>query len=211
MSFSPYFSPIYRLKELFRQGWIGKVPTSEIESIAEHSFSVASLALILVPIENRLRRLAQQDHDFLNKLTVLERALVHDLPESQYLDMDKSFSRVLGEDRLKIIKEELDIKAEDAINSNIKNLEEKIFSLQQESILPPMNDKTLTLENEFIKLLDSLELFLQTTNYLTKNFISKDLAEPFLISTRKKITSYSETFLIVPYLFQEKKIRNEKN
>ena len=78
--FSLFFHPVYRLKELFRQGWIGKVPSSEIESVADHSYAVSLIALVLVPIENELRNKSSVQLNLLNKLEVIEKCLVHDLP-----------------------------------------------------------------------------------------------------------------------------------
>ena len=46
-----FLANILRAKRLLRQGWVDKV-SGRIESIAEHSFGVAAISLILVKIEN---------------------------------------------------------------------------------------------------------------------------------------------------------------
>ncbi len=190
-----FFNPIYRLKELFRQGWIGKVPSSEIESVAEHSFAVASLALVLVPIENELRKKSKKPMRMLDKASIVEKALIHDLPESQYLDLDKSFNSLLSPEEYLNFKTLLDTKAETKIQENFNSFSEAIFSLKKENILPSMNSYD-TEEDKFVKLLDVIELYFQTSQYLSKKFISEEFADPFLDSTRTKIESFSGIFLI---------------
>ena len=195
-----FFDPIYRLKELFRQGWIGKVPNSNIESVAEHSFAVASLALILVPIENELRKKSRKQMRMLSKSDIIEKALVHDLPESQYLDLDKSFNNLLNNEQYQNFKTLLDTKAEKKIQENFNSFSETFFSIKKDNILPPMNINDSE-EDKFVKLVDVLELYFQTAQYVHKNFISEDYAQPFLDSTSEKIKSFAEMFLIISYLF----------
>lgn len=197
--FSHFFHPIYRLKELFRQGWVGKVPSTEIESVADHSYAVSLIALVLVPIENELRNKSSLNLKSLNKQIVIEKALVHDLPESGYLDLDKSFTNIIDDTEFKTIKSKLDNNSEQFLHNNFQVMLKSIFSLDNSQILPDMNSKK-TEEDEFVKLVDSLELFLQTTSYLDKNFISESQAKQFLESTMEHIRSYSKKFLIVPYL-----------
>ena len=87
---------IYRLKILFRQGWLGNVPRGEIESVADHSYAVATLGFLLTPIENELRIIHKQDKQNLDELKILKLALLHDFGESQYLDIDKRTINLLG-------------------------------------------------------------------------------------------------------------------
>lgn len=195
-----FFDSIYRLKELFRQGWIGKVPTSEIESVAEHSYAVASLAMVLVPIENELRAQAQKNAQLLNKSEIIEKSLVHDLPESQYLDLDKSFTGILNSDEYQNFKSLLDANAEAKIQDTINSFTKSFFSLERLETFPSMNSNESE-EDSFVKLLDVLELYFQTNQYLSKKFISEDNARSFLQSTREKINSFSKKFLIVDLLF----------
>ena len=61
---------IGRLKEVPRTGWLDRdIPVEETESVADHSFGVAMLAWLLAP-------------DELDRLRVVELALIHDLAES---------------------------------------------------------------------------------------------------------------------------------
>ncbi|MHA2232534.1 MAG: HD domain-containing protein, partial [Candidatus Hodarchaeales archaeon] len=52
-----FLETVYSLKQFRRQGWIrAGVPISDVETVAEHTFGVAILTLILFPLENRLRK-----------------------------------------------------------------------------------------------------------------------------------------------------------
>jgi putative hydrolase of HD superfamily len=60
------------LKQLYRQGWLRRgIPPERCESVAEHTFGVAMLALFL----------ADTSHADLDPLKVLRIALLHDLGE----------------------------------------------------------------------------------------------------------------------------------
>jgi putative hydrolase of HD superfamily len=66
-----YFS-FCHLKQLFRQGWLrAGVPESRCESVAEHSFAVALLSLLV----------AEERFPDLDAAKVVKMALVHDLAE----------------------------------------------------------------------------------------------------------------------------------
>jgi putative hydrolase of HD superfamily len=202
MGLEQFYSSVIRLKELFRQGWIGKVPSSEIESVADHSYGVALLALVLVNIENEFRLARNNKAKPLNKLEILEKALVHDLPESQYLDLDHSFKTLLSAEQYKSFKTLLDKQAEQKILSNIKQV------VEYNTNLPSMNLMYNSEEEEFVRVLDSIELLLQTRNYIKKGFISKENAQSFLDGTRTKIINVFDKFesfkIIFDFLFDDK-------
>lgn len=195
-----FFIPLYRLKELFRQGWIGKVPSSEIESVADHSFGVAFLCLVFVQIENKLRLKKNPTSSLLNKSNILEKSLFHDLPESQYMDFDRTVNELLPLE-YQNLKDKLDSEGESTIVQNFDQLLKDIFSIIDTPILPQMNSKN-TEEDEFIKLIDNLELYFQTCHYLNKNFISKKEANPFIEGSLAKIRNLSDKFLFIDYLFK---------
>lgn len=201
MSYSPFFQSIYRLKRLYRQGWIGKVPVSEIESVADHSFAVANLALVLVPIENFLRKNQKENFRELNKHVILEKSLVHDLPESQYLDLDRTIPNLIGNDTFHDFKNEVDEAGEKKIQTQFEDFAKEVFSIELRNILPKMNAKESE-EDEFVKVLDILELLLQATDYFQKKFISQENVESFIKGTKEKLGEYSDKFLFLPYLLK---------
>lgn len=196
------FSTISRLKELCRQGWIGKVPKSEIESVADHSYGVALLALILVPIENKLR----DNEKKLNKLTVLEKSLTHDLAESLFLDIDTTFSKVLGQEKAKEIKKKLNSKSESIIKEEFTKLSNNIIKVDSGLNLNFFDPKLATNEDIFVKFLDYFELHLQTKRYFGNGFITSKNAKIFLESTFDAINNLKE-IKVIKYLIDSEIIR----
>jgi putative hydrolase of HD superfamily len=76
------------LKNIPRTGWLQKgIPFYEAESIAEHSFEVAAIALALL---NNVRIKVDAEK-------VLAMALIHDLSESVIGDMPKALTEKIGE------------------------------------------------------------------------------------------------------------------
>lgn len=72
-----YFTVVH-LKQLFRQGWLrAGVPEARCESVAEHSFMVALLALFV----------AEERFPELDAGKVVKLALLHDLAEAQAGDL----------------------------------------------------------------------------------------------------------------------------
>jgi putative hydrolase of HD superfamily len=65
------FFEINHLKQVFRKGWLRKIPPENCESVAEHTFGTALLAWILA--DKFFPRLDQEK--------VLKLALIHDLGE----------------------------------------------------------------------------------------------------------------------------------
>ncbi len=202
---------IYRLKSLFRQGWIGSVPSSDIESVADHTYAVASLALLLIPVENALRKT-----DKLNELLVLQLALLHDLGESQYLDIDKRMLNVLGKEA-KSIKKNIEYQAASNIRQQLNSFTKQAFPgsnfLLGEQIyenLLQFIDQT-SLEAKFVRILDKMELNLQCQIYLRKGFISTIESKSFLQETYNILTKSVHEFKIIPYLINEKVVVQEVN
>lgn len=66
---------VLQLKQVLRQGWTRHaIPQASIESVADHSYGVALLCLLFCPPE-------------LDRLRVLEMALIHDLAEVETGDL----------------------------------------------------------------------------------------------------------------------------
>ena len=74
------------LRQVPRAGWLQRgVPAAHAESVAEHSFGVAFLAMLLADRENGI-----------DPARVLRLAVVHDLAESLMGDLPASASALLG-------------------------------------------------------------------------------------------------------------------
>ncbi len=147
-----FLKAIYIMKRLRRQGWIrAGVPISNVESIAEHSFGTALIALLLATVHNS--QVEEEEQVDVFRVTIM--ALLHDFPESGYLDIDKSFDELLGP-RASKLKEELDAKVIEQLLEGIPADQETLKAL----LNPPSSfEKTL------VKYADKLELLGQTMDY----------------------------------------------
>jgi len=78
-----FFGEALRLKRMPRSGWVySGIPLTEVESVADHSYMVSLVALILAMQEKQKGK--QID---LEKVLIM--ALTHDLPESVSQDIDR--------------------------------------------------------------------------------------------------------------------------
>lgn len=93
------------LKILPRQGWLRYANVQE--SIADHSFGTALLSLLLAEREEQL---SSNINDF-SKEKVVILALLHDLHETCFLDIDRSLNELLGEEPATLIKTEIEDKS----------------------------------------------------------------------------------------------------
>lgn len=141
---------IVRLKRIPRTGWISHgVRISETESVAEHSFAVALLSLIL-------SRSCRRDGIQINLERVLEMALVHDLAETLTFDINKQYLEYLGEEGKKL-KELMEKKAFTTIASK----------LPVDGLLSVIADYTdeKSLESRIVHWADGLDIMMQVVEY----------------------------------------------
>lgn len=204
---------IYRLKILIRQGWLGKVPRGEIESIASHSFAVAMLALILTPIENHLRLSGRSKLSQLDQLKVLELSLVHDFGESQFLDLDKRTMDLLGVEKQRI-KNYFESQA--ALNlRDYFNRFAMLFSFDQGDLPGDKIHTRLievlensTSESQFVHALDKVELNLQCQAYVKNGFLTQIHAKNFLNSSFNYLIAFKNQYCIIPILIEQNIVLN---
>ena len=135
-----------QLKNIYRQGWlkvrIGLEHANKCESIADHSFSVALLALTIIE-QKRLN---------LDTFKCIKMGIIHELGEiyaGDYTPYDN------------ITKEEKHIKEKEAILKVLKSLDENNDFLE----LWNEYEKQETSEAIFIKNIDQLEFLLQACAY----------------------------------------------
>jgi 5'-deoxynucleotidase YfbR-like HD superfamily hydrolase len=169
------------MKDLLRQGWIGKVPTSNIESLADHSFGVAVWTYVLGILEQELNPEAKE------KLKVEEavvKALFHDMHESMFLDMDRSIEKALGIEGTKI-KKEIEGKLEKKLVQTMRGC----LAKKTEEIISSLYSEKETLENELIKLADKVDLAFQVRNYRERGWISEKTGKEFLENEKKLFSS----------------------
>lgn len=150
---------IIKLKQEVRQGWL-KTGITNPESVAEHSFGTAVLAILL-----------QQDGLDTNRVVAL--ALVHDLLEC--ITGDIIWETGIAEDL--IIKQKKQQEEQKALVKIEQYLAENHYLLQ---LLNEYKEQA-TAEAKYVKLLDKLEMSLQALDYKRR---SQDLNE-FFISAGK--------------------------
>lgn len=163
MDLLKFAKTVGKLKRLKRTGWV-KNNIPDCESVAEHSFMVALLAMALAPQFK------------LNHLKVLKMALIHDLAEAETGDTITHIgNQVVSDPNLKAQEEKK------MISIILSHLEEKdyleLFEEYEENKTP---------EAQFVKQIDKLEMALQALEY--EKEYSIDL-ESFFENVRPRITS----------------------
>ena len=169
-----FFEKILELKTVPRQGWINKGVEVNPESVADHCFSVAAIAMII----SECRELDTQK--------ILKLSIIHDLAES-----------VIGDITPDEMEKEQKNKMEDsAIKKIFQNLPDKI-SEQFLQLWSEYKDKT-TKESILVHQIDKFEMFLQAKKY-EKNGVDKEKVKPFMDSAQKMITDEKLSELMKVY------------
>lgn len=158
-----YFE-IVHLKQLFRQGWLRRgVPKANCESVAEHSFGVALLALLT----------AEAHFPHLDSQKVVAMALLHNLGEVYAGDFTPA-DGITPEDKQRLERQ--------SIEQTLLKLSggSKYVALWEE------HDQGTTAEARFVRELDRLEMSLQASVYQQQSLL--DPTE-FFSSTRSVLAS----------------------
>ncbi|AFS80837.1 metal dependent phosphohydrolase [Candidatus Nitrosopumilus koreensis AR1] len=158
-----FFKNAANLKNIPRQGWIDKLSIDNPESVADHTFSMAMIGMVISDLEN------------LNSEKILKMILIHDLSES-----------IIGD----IIPEKMDVKEKQELENNafgkiMEKLPEpliteygKIWKEYQENSSP---------ESKIVHQIDKLEMALQAKIYQEQGY-SQEKLKVFLKSAKKSIT-----------------------
>lgn len=161
---SAYFE-IVHLKQLYRQGWLRSgIPTDRCESVAEHSFGVAMLALLLL----------EGQTPTLDKAKVLSMALIHDLGEVYAGDFTPADN----------------ITAEEKSTLEHESIEKILLKLPgAESYVDIWEEYEagISPEARFVRELDRLEMSLQASVYQQQELLP--VPEEFFRSTRRVVES----------------------
>ncbi|MBI5146786.1 MAG: HD domain-containing protein [Thaumarchaeota archaeon] len=150
------------LKAIPRQGWINKLGLKDPESVADHCYSMAVMAMIF----SDLKKL---DTEKMIKMTLL-----HDLAEAITGDLTP-------DDVIKSKKEKMENRAMKKI---LANLPEPI-RIKYEKLWMEYQQNS-TREARLLHQIDKLEMALQAKSY-KKRFTKKQL-KPFFDSAKKEIT-----------------------
>ena len=136
-----FFKTAANLKNISRQGWIDKLSLDSPESVADHSYSMAIMSMVISDLENY------------NSEKILKMVLLHDLAESKIGDYTPD---QISKEK----KEELENKAFFEIvrnlPDNVRSQYLKIWQEFQENNSP---------ESKIVHQIDRLEMVLQAKLY----------------------------------------------
>jgi 5'-deoxynucleotidase YfbR-like HD superfamily hydrolase len=147
------------MKSIPRSGWISHgISLTDVESVAEHSFSTSALSLLIADLE--LSRGAKVDVE-----RVLRMALFHDMAESLTFDISKAYLSYLGK-RGDSIRSQLETSAWRHLAEGLKDraLAGRYSRLQIEF------DANETLESKIVHAADGLDILLQVIDYRRKGY-----------------------------------------
>ncbi len=151
------------LKKISRQGWIDKLSLDNPESVADHSYSMAVMSMVISDLENY------------DSEKILKMVLLHDLAESKIGDYTPE--QLSNEKKNKL--------ENSAFDEIIKNLPDLIKS-QYLQIWQEYQENTST-ESKIVHQIDRLEMALQAKIY-QKDGHSQEKLESFFESAKIDIT-----------------------
>lgn len=161
---SDFFYVISELKKVPRKGWKEKVGIDKPESVADHSYGTAIMAMVFSEIKN------------LDTEKILKMALLHDLAESIIGDF---IPNEISKDNKKIIEN-------DAMNDILAKLPSNIAD--QYRIIWKEFQEGITKEAALLHDVDRLEMAIQAAKYFSEGYPKEKLHE-FVESARKEIKS----------------------
>ncbi len=158
-----FFKTAANLKKISRQGWIDKLTLDNPESVADHSYSMAVMSMVISDLENY------------NFEKILKMVLLHDLAESK-----------IGDHTPKQLSKKKKNKLENnAFNEIIKDLPGLIKS--QYLQIWQEYQKNSSPESKIVHQIDRLEMALQAKIYENDGY-SQEKLESFFESAKTDIT-----------------------
>jgi len=158
-----FFKTAVNLKNIARQGWIDKLSIEYPESVADHSYSMAIMGMVISDLENY------------NSEKILKMILLHDLAESKIGDYTPN--QISKENKIKI-----ENKAYDEIINSLPDA----IKLQYGQIWEEYQ-KQESPESKIVHQIDKLEMALQAKMY-QKEGSPKQAIESFFKSAENEIT-----------------------
>lgn len=169
-----------KLKQIRRSGWIKKAGISGAESVADHSFRMAVLGMML------------GEEAGLNTQKVVRMCLLHDLAESVIGDKmpeEKESERKHRAQELKVLNE---------IFKSLPNRSRRKFTRDAKELMGK-----LTPESKLVWEIDKLEMGLQRLDYLDLGYPKEKLSQ---FNTQRLLSKRSEKIL---KLYETSRIRRE--
>ena len=158
-----FFRTVVNLKKISRQGWIDKVSIENPESVADHSYSMAMMSMVISDLENY------------DSEKILKMVLLHDLAESKIGDFTPE--QIDMEKKIHLENTAFNEIIEDLPDS-IKKQYLEIWQEYQENTSP---------ESKIIHQIDKLEMVLQAKTYQNEGY-SKEKLVTFFESAKIEIT-----------------------
>ncbi len=158
-----FFKTAANLKKISRQGWIDKLSLDNPESVADHSYSMAVMGMVISDLQNY------------NSEKILKMILLHDLAESKIGDYTPK----------QLSKEKKNELENSAFHEIIKNLPDLIKS-QYLQIWQEYQENNSP-ESKIVHQIDRLEMALQAKIYEKEGYPQEKL-ESFFESAKTGIT-----------------------
>ena len=158
-----FFKIALNLKKIPRQGWIDKLTMDNPESVADHSYSMALMSMVISDLENY------------NSEKILKMVLLHDLAESKIGDYTPG---QIGSDEKKKLEQNAFLEIIERLPQSIKSDYLKIWQEYEDNI---------SAESKLVHQIDKLEMVLQAKDYEKKGY-PKEKMESFFESSKKEIT-----------------------
>ncbi len=158
-----FFKTAAKLNKIHRQGWVEKLSLDNPESVADHSYSMAVMSMVISDLENY------------DSEKILKMVLLHDLAESKIGDFTPE--QISNEKKSKL--------ENNTFNEIIKNLPDLIKS-QYLKIWQEYQENTSP-ESKIVHQIDRLEMTLQAKIY-QKDGHSQEKLESFFESAKADIT-----------------------
>lgn len=159
-----FFRIVCNLKTIKRSGWIHKSNITSPESVADHSYSMCMMSMILAEIIN------------LDSGHIMKMVIIHDLAES--LVGDHMPDDISSEE-----KQLVEDKAMKKIISKLPNSLRKNYL----NIWNEYNDN-ITVNAKFVHSMDKLEMVIQAKEYELEGY-PKELLQPFIKSATDYISN----------------------
>ena len=159
-----FFNIITELKKTPRKGWKDKAGIESPESVADHSFNMAIMAMVL------------SDLDGMDTEKILKMALLHDVAESVTGDLTPD--EISKEDKTKLEKQTM----QEILTNLPLSLSEKYVAIWDEYVNGSSKEAVLVHD------VDRLEMALQARKYLAEGK-PLDKIDVFFSSARKDIKS----------------------
>jgi putative hydrolase of HD superfamily len=173
-----FFKTAVNLKKIPRQGWIDKLSLNNPESVADHSYSMAIMSMVISDLEG---------YDFEK---IMKMVLLHDLAESRIGDYTPE---QINEEEKKNLENNAFEEIVETLPSSIKSQYLKIWKEYQENI---------SFESNLIHQIDKLEMALQAKTY-QKNTSSKEKVETFFESAEINVTNIKLKKILVEIMDKE--------